>query len=355
MANKKPVVTYLYSEVMSYAIAVMRELVDTFGAEVHCVHWDKKKGTPFIPQNEKGITFYGRSNYDKASLIALIEKQAPDIIYVSGTMDKTYLQAALHFRAKGVKLVGASDNKWLKTWKQRIQITFSNYFFRRYFEYTWIPGTRQYVFARLMGFEENKIIKNLYSANTGIFQKAYENNLEAKRQKYPHTIVYVGRFSPEKGVDIIYNAFLEAKKETNNDWKLIMVGGQPSEQYKESDSVQIIPFLPNAELPGHTKDFGVFCVPSYREQWGVVIHEFTAAGIPMLIADCAGAIEAFLVNGYNGFTFDTGSVQDLKKKILLMMAKSDEELYTMGQRSNGLSQSINPVISAYSLMSVLYN
>jgi glycosyltransferase involved in cell wall biosynthesis len=352
-SKKELVITYLYSEVMAYAIGVMRELHKQFGARVYCVFWDNRKLSPYIPDDEEGITFLKRSNYDDNALIKLIAGQNPSIIYVSGTMDKGYLKAALYFRRLGVKLVAGTDNKWFNNWKQRIQILFSWTLFRKYFEYVWIPGTRQYAFVRLLGYNDDKIVKNLYSANTNIFFGAYERNRAARKEKFPHTFVYVGRFSPEKGVDVVYNAFMAAKKEVQNDWKLIMVGATGNSVYKPSEFVDIQGFMPNSELPTHAANWGVFCVSSYREKWGVVIHEFAAAGLPMLCVDCAGANEAFLVPGYNGYDFLTGSPEDMKKKMLLLMSKTDDELFLMGERSHEMAHSINPVLSAYSLMSIL--
>src|ERR1700753_1072829 len=101
LAPKKNII-YLYSEVMPYAIAVMRALVSNFNVDVHCIYWDEKKKTPFLPEDENGIIFYKRSAYNKNTLTAFIEEKAPAIIYVSGRMDELYLEMALHFRKKGV-------------------------------------------------------------------------------------------------------------------------------------------------------------------------------------------------------------------------------------------------------------
>jgi len=46
-------ILYLYTEVMGYTLATINELRQT-GAEIHLVHWDDKKLTPYkIPTSNK--------------------------------------------------------------------------------------------------------------------------------------------------------------------------------------------------------------------------------------------------------------------------------------------------------------
>lgn len=41
------------------------------------------------------------------------------------------------------------------------------------------------------------------------------------------------------------------------------------------------------------KQCGVFILPSRIEPWGVVVHEFSAAGFPLLLSDQVGSAESF--------------------------------------------------------------
>ena len=53
-------VFYLYAEVMGYTLATLRALADK-GVELHVVHWDMRKLTPFEISMLPGATFYPRS------------------------------------------------------------------------------------------------------------------------------------------------------------------------------------------------------------------------------------------------------------------------------------------------------
>ena len=351
MSDKKNVI-YLYSEVMPYAIAVMRELVKSFGISVHCVYWDENKKTPFYPENEHGITFYKRSGYDAIKLINFIADKQPQFIYVSGRMDKLYLQMALHFRKTGVRTITGFDSQWHNSRKQQLQAALGKVLYRNYFDYIWVPGNRQYVFARQMGYADNKIIRNCYTADTNPFMAAYENNKKAKKAHYPHTIVFAGRFTEVKGIDTLTSAFAAARQKTNADWKLVLVGSG-NLKFKSTECVEVIDFIPNEELAARSKNWGVFCLPSRKEAWGVVVHEFAAAGLPLLCSDAVGASDAFVISGYNGYTFRMGDVTDLERKLIMVMNMSDEDIFAMGEKSHLISKVIDPQKAAYSLMSIL--
>ena len=344
-------IVYLYSEVMPYAISVMRVFVKEFGITVDCISWDNNKKTPFVPTNEQGITFYKRSTFDKESMFKFIEEKNPSVMIFSGRMDKTYLECAVHFRDK-IKTVSFCDTQWEGTRKNILTATLSNFVYRKYFEYFWIPSHRSYEYVRRMGYPKNKIINNSLTGDDTIFQQPYRDYQDSKKVRYPHSIVFVGRFAREKGLDLLIEAFTNAKNEVKNDWSLTLVGSGTTPAFNSPD-IFIKDFMSSATLAAECKNWGVFCLPSLKEPWGIVMHEFTMAGLPIICSDNVGASDALVVNNYNGYVFETGNSDDLKNALLKMMSKSDVELCEMGKRSHEISKCQSPLIAAYSLMGII--
>lgn len=344
-------VVYLYSEVMPYAIAVMRALVQEHRCKVDCIFWDERKRTPFLPTDEPGITFHKRSGFTKEKLIKFIEERNPPVMYIAGRMDEMYMQTVLHFRDK-CHVVTGNDNQWVGSRKQRLAAILSTMLYKKYFEYFWVPGPRQYEFARRMGYPHDKIIFNLLTADDGIFKKAYTDNREQKKKKYPHNMVFAGRFAKTKGLDILVEAFAAARQEINSDWRLTLIGSGDVVVQPEA-FIDVKGFMTGEQLAEDCLNWGVFCLPSKWEPWGVVIHEFTIAGIPILCSHGVGAGDTLVINNYNGLTFKTADVQDLKRAIVQFMGKTDDELLLMGDRGHELSKMISPSIAAFSLMSVV--
>jgi glycosyltransferase involved in cell wall biosynthesis len=336
---------------MPYAISVMRALVKEHGMQVSCIWWDERKRTPFVPTDEAGIKFYKRSVFDKTSLFKFIEERDPSIIYVVGRMDKLYLEAALHFKNKS-HIVTGCDNQWTGSLKQKMAALFGQILYRRYFEYIWVPGVKQREFARQVGYSEGKIIDHLLTADTAIFGDVYENNGQAKKESYPHTIVYAGRFAKEKGVDTLIAAFTEAKNEMQNDWRLVLVGSGEMPP-TNVPFIEVKGFMTGNDLAAACKEWGVFCLPSIYEPWGVVIHEFTMAGLPIICSDNVGAAADLVQHGVNGYIFKSGDKDDLKKTIRTIMAKDDEALNAMAEKSHELSRINSPSIAAATLLNAV--
>lgn len=346
-------IVYLYSEIMPYAISVMRALVAELGVEVHCISWDQNKRTPFVPQNEKGITFYKRSDYDTNSIISFLNDKDPFVMYVSGRMDKQYLEAILHLKKSGhrCKIVTGSDNQWEGTRKQMIAAVMSNSLYRKYFDYFWVPGRRQYEFARRMGYPNERIINNLLTADSSIFATAYEPAMAQKCSLFPRNLVYAGRFARTKGIDILIDAFIAARKELQSDWQLTLVGSGDELNVKES-FIHVHGFMSGAELAANSKDWAAYCLPSVKEPWGVVVHEFAMLGMPIICSTNVGAADDMVINNYNGFIFESGNRDSLKQALKRLMSARNEELLLMGERGHELSKKQSPVIAARSLMSI---
>ena len=66
-----------------------------------------------------------------------------------------------------------------------------------------------------------------------------------------------------------------------------------------------------------------------------------------------GAASEFLINGYNGYMFENGSVVSLRNSLSNIIALSNENLNLFSSRSRKLGVRINSEISAYSLLSIL--
>jgi hypothetical protein len=76
------------------------------------------------------------------------------------------------------------------------------------------------------------------------------------------------------------------------------------------------------------------------------VHEFAAAGLPMLCSNQVAAATQFLVNGYNGYVFDANNKESIKQSMQRIINCSDDELLEMGKRSLTFANSINPTIWA---------
>jgi glycosyltransferase involved in cell wall biosynthesis len=345
-------ILFLYAEIMGYTLATLNALAKQ-GATLHVVHWDHQKLTPYRFPPSSSMAIYNRSEMSVAAMAQLAEEVDPDITVVSGWMDKGYLSITKKLRAKGKKVVCGFDDQWHGGWRQQLAGIAGKFgFLSRYFSHAWVTGCYQYEYARRLGFKKTHIVQELYAADIPMFQKAYGESVERKRRNYPHRFLFVGRFEAVKGLDVLLSAW---QKMTANrkDWELHLIGnGSLKSILGEAPGVIVKDFMQPEELIKEVAEAGCFVLPSNFEPWGVVVQEFAAAGLPLILSDAVGAAPTFLISGYNGYHFKVGDKDALMARMLQIIQSSDEELRSMANVSHLLSGRILPETSAANLLSL---
>jgi len=272
-------ILFLYSEVMGYTLSTIRSLIKDQGCTIYLVYWDTKKKTPFQLEQIPGLHTHARSTFStKEELCTWAERLNPDLLYVSGRMDPLYLQAALFFKRKKIPVVSGMDNQWQGTWRQRVAIVLSSLLYRKYFDYLWVAGSLQYAYASRLGYAPEKILPNLYSADTELFVGRVKKNKTSKQR----TLLFVGRLDPVKGIEQAIKAFLKVKENISYDWKFKVIGSGPLEgKLQLNSNIEYIPFLSPDQLAVQVENADAFILPSVHERWGVVVHEMAAAGLSL--------------------------------------------------------------------------
>jgi len=350
----KPKILVLYSEIMPYNVVCFKDFVKTTGGEIKVICWDeKKKLTPYIPIDSEKIIYESHSNYTLDRLKILIDNFRPNAILVSGRMDNNYLAASLYARKQKIPVIGLSDNQYSGNLKQKISMMFSAILWKRYFDYVMVPGLYQYEYVRYLGFKKEQILFSLYCADTEIFNDFYVSKKE-KVSKIKKYILFVGRLSEIKGLDVLIETFCELKSEKKLDLDLMIIGnGLLANIIPERNDIIRFPFMSQEELIKHLPEVKFFCLPSRKEPWGLVIHEFASAGMPIITTAVCGSSTAFVKNGYNGYIINSCDKKLLKNAILKMNSLSNDEIEQFSERSYNLSKQIAPELWTASVTSIL--
>jgi len=348
MQEKKNIV-FLYTELAGYSLACFRELIKR-EVNVYVFHYPVNIEAPFKFLPPSKLNLYDRSLISIHDFHQQIKNIKPDLIVCSGWIDKDYLAICKHYFKK-IPTIVAFDNQWKGTLKQRAAIFASSKLLLNKFSHCWVPGERQVTFAQKLGFKYTNILKNLYSADLNFFQNIFIETYEIKKQKFPHRFIYSGRYLDLKGITDLWQAFIELQSETPNDWELWCLGAgniNPIRNHK----IKHFGFVQPSDLINYLAKTGVFILPSREEPWGVSVHEFSAAGFPLILSDKVGAEDLFLIEYQNGFIFKSKHIAELKSKMKTIISKSDSELISMGLRSNELSKQITPEVWSQTLLTI---
>lgn len=342
-------IIYLYTEIMPYVTVVFEEL-SKMGHNVYA--FNKYKQTPYIPNQIENVSYYELADFSKYELLEKVKSFNPNIILCCGWNEDKYLYVSRYYKKHtDMPIVCPIDTQYIGRFKQIIGILTAPFYIKKYFTHMWVPGVRQYHFATLLGFKPKNIIMNSLTGRVDLFKSA---SIEHKRNKYPKSFLFVGRYHHVKGLDILLQAWDKIQDKLG--WTITLVGNGPlkDELYGRKDII-VKDFMSQDDLVKLSEISGVFVLPSIYEPWALVLHEFAASGLPILCSDACGAASHLVINGYNGHTFESGNVYDLYNKMSAIIKYDDNRLYSMGTRSRELSLFTNPQLSAVSLLSVVNN
>jgi len=175
------------------------------------------------------------------------------------------------------------------------------------------------------------------------FNDIYKKTRSKKQTNFPKRFLFVGRYVQLKGLMTLFNAFIELQESMPNVWELWCIGaGELTNKFPHHSKIKDKGFLQPKDLVNSIKDIGVLVLPSNIEAWGVVAHEFAAAGLPLICSNAVGAASEFLEEGENGFIFPANDKNALKEKMKQCIQASSDTLIKMGEHSHQLAQHITP-------------
>jgi len=133
----------------------------------------------------------------------------------------------------------------------------------------------------------------------------------------------------------------EGRSADGEAWSLVLLGDgklRPALAALRSalglDACVLLPgFKQYDELPVYYGLAGAFIHASTTEQWGLVVNEAMASGLPVLVSNRCGCAQDLVQEGVNGFTFDPNNVEQLAQLMLRAWSMEPRARIEMGAAS----------------------
>jgi glycosyltransferase involved in cell wall biosynthesis len=266
-----------------------------------------------------------------------IESFEPDVLLCSWHV-RAYQQACLRLKGRAVR-VGCGDNQWRGTLKQQVGRLIAPTHLQRFYDVLFVPGERQALWARKMGFAGERIWHGLYTCDAEAFSRA-----RTSRRPDAHAFVCAARLSQEKGIRLLLKAYgIYRERCQGAPWSLILAGdGQMREEVRNVPGVDWRGFVQPAELPAVFAEASCFVMPSVFEPWCVALHEAASAGLSLIATSACGAAVHLLQDEYNGYIASPNSADSLAVAMERMAGKSPGQIAGMGHASGELSRQFSP-------------
>ena len=372
--ERKPAVAVIFHHIGPYHHARLNAAADRLS--VTGVEWSAKGydawGVAATPARYRKVSLFPEAtdHYpDKAELrrsfSSALEQTKPDVVAVNGWNNFGSVIAANCCLRRGIHMVVMSESSRQdeprtsrkEAIKRRIAGLYSA---------ALVGGQRHVEYLAELGMPRERIFPGYDVVDNHYFrQKAEEVRSQRSEvtQKYALPENYFlasGRFIEKKNLTRLIRAYAEYRDRLQGTgvtdpgynrgapWDLVVLGDGPLREtlnsqlstLKLNEYVRLPGFKQYDELPVYYALANAFVHASTSEQWGLVVNEAIASGLPVIVSNRCGCA-AELVNG-NGFTFDPSNDDELTTGLLEMASFSDEERKQLGNNSYRLAANFAP-------------
>jgi glycosyltransferase involved in cell wall biosynthesis len=151
-------------------------------------------------------------------------------------------------------------------------------------------------------------------------------------------LLYVGRVSREKGLEMLVDAFRELV-DSGAAIALAIIGDGPYREEMEASlagyPVQFTGYLAGEQLQRGYASADLFVFPSATDTFGNVVLEAQASGLPVIVSDEGGPRE-LMVDGETGVVFRAGNTSGLISAIRAMIS-NPRQVATMGRNARSFT------------------
>jgi glycosyltransferase involved in cell wall biosynthesis len=330
-------VAFLWTKLSGYLNTSLRSL-HSKGAALLVVNEAATADAPFDEAEfgwiERRHQYAGRPEF--ATVMGLLDAFQPDVILASWSVP-AYQRASARFRGRAVR-VGCADNPWRGNMKQQLGRLTAPIYLHRFYDAMFVPGERQAVWARKMGYAEDRIWKGLLTCGMDAFAKS-PANLSRPDKRF----LYAGRLSKEKGIDTLRRSYELYRRDCRDPWPLVIAGDGPLRpEVQEMRGVDWKGFVQPSELPQLFAAASCFVIASTFEPWCVALHEAASAGLPIICTSECGASVHLVQDGYNGYVVSPDSANEMASAMERISSAPAARLTEMGRRSSELAMQFTP-------------
>jgi len=318
--------------------------------------------------------YYPRKAELRRAFWSALEQANPEVVAVNGWNNFGSLAAAKCCVERGVPMVVMSESArddeprtwWKETIKRQIVGLYSA---------ALIGGQRHVEYLVELGMPRERIFTGYDVVDNAYFRRRAEevrSQTSEVRQKYglpENYFLASARFIEKKNLPRLIKAYAKYRQRSsafaatadrevgrqrsevsngNAPWDLVLLGDGPLREALNSQlstlnlhrHVHLPGFKQYEELPVYYALAKAFVHPSTTEQWGLVVNEAIASGLPVIVSERCGCVPELV--GDNGFTFDPLNEDELTARLLDMTSLSDDERRRLEDASYRIAANVAP-------------
>jgi glycosyltransferase involved in cell wall biosynthesis len=367
-----------WDSLLHYHVARIRALY-TLGEELgHSVHaFALRPGSPGIPVsgyqhlfehievlNDDACSAGVNSKSSACRLMKRLDEISPDAVAILGYDNRVALKALKWCRQnrRGAVLLTASQERdyrrfWWREWLKRQLVAC--------FDAAMVGGKPHVSYAKKLGFSAKQIfttynvVDNDFWADWSKRVRKHPGEWRQRLDLPERFFVTASRFVRKKNIEGMLRAHAAYVRMVGpGSWPLLIIGDGPlvdelkalTLQLGLSGLVRFTGYLPAHEMaPMFALASAFVLASSHSEQWGLVVNEAMASGIPVIVSQICGCATDLVVDGETGFTFDPQDESELAT-LLAYVSDGAVDLVAMGCAAQRRIEQFSPQVFAASLV-----
>jgi len=281
------------------------------------------------------------------NVLSILERLEPEIVFAPATAFPEGM-ATYAYRLRSGNRAVMMDNAWEHTDRRHLGTKMVKKLIHRNIDSAFIPGSSHLSYFMAMGFPQERIIFGIQSLDNNYFlEEAGRVRKDETATRKLHLLpsnyfLFVGRFLPRKGLETLIKAYSNYGKHVSEPpWSLILVGGGEYFDHirnlaGDAHEIYFVGSKFGAELCDYYGLAKILIVPSVSDQWGLVVNEGMASGLPVIVSKGCGAATTLVREGENGWTFEPGDDETLTKLMVRASSLSSDTLKEMGRKSQSI-------------------
>jgi glycosyltransferase involved in cell wall biosynthesis len=311
----------------------------------------------------------------RQALCPMLEQATPDVVAVNGWNNFGSLAAANCCLVRRIPMVvmseSARQDEARTWWKEMIKRQIVDFYSaalvggQRHLEYLVELGMpRDRIFTGYDVVDNAYFARGTFEIRNSHLRRGYGGQGAFEiRKKYglpENYFLASARFIEKKNLTSLIRAYAEYRDRLKGTgvtdpgynrgapWDLVLLGDGPLRETLNSQlstlnlhpHVHLPGFKQYDELPVYYALANAFVHASTTEQWGLVVNEAIASGLPVIVSERCGCVPE-LVNG-NGFIFDPMDEHELASLLFRMATLSDADRRRLGDASYKIAANFVP-------------
>ncbi|MEA5474688.1 glycosyltransferase [Synechococcus sp. CCY9201] len=287
-------------------------------------------------------------------LAEILDQLQPQTIVSVGWADRAYQALLVLAHQRRIPVVLISDSRQRDEPRSATKEWIKRQLLRGY-SAALVAGKESRAYLTELGFPPAAIAQPWDVVDNAFFAQA----AASAGPRQPHFLC-VSRLVAKKNHAGLLQAYATYQRQGGR-WGLQLVGSGPLEpairdqiaELPDPQRVQLLPFCQLEELGPLYGQASAFVLASSTDQWGLVVNEAMAAGLPCLVSSAGGCAVDLVEHGVSGWCFDPTAPSALAALLLQAERQSPDQRAAMQQAAHQRLQAFTPETFASGLQQAL--